>query len=190
MHVVESSVCESAAQEVFKNSWRNWLRTVELMALKLRTFSYCLWTGSDGHFGVCVFNQLKSRLRAPFWCGLFEHARDGRLRDAVELGDLRQAVVIDFAVLDDPLAINVERLASQAAAFQACPAHTGAYALDDQRTLEFRNGTDDDHDGAAQRTSSIEVLAEADELDVEVAERVEQIKEILDRARQAIAGPH
>src|SRR5947207_2221269 len=93
------------------------------------------------------------------------------------------------AIVEDQFTVDVERTATETAAFEAGAAHAGPNPLDDQAALQFRNGGDDDRDGAPQRAAGVEVLAEADELDVEMVEIVEYFEEVPDRARQAIAGP-
>ena len=64
-----------------------------------------------------------------------------------------------------------------------------AHSLDDQVTFEFGDGADDDHDGPAQRAGSVDLLAEADELDVEPVELVEHFEEVFHRSGDPVAGP-
>ena len=55
--------------------------------------------------------------------------------------------------------------------------------------FEFGDRSDDDDDGAAQRAARVDLLAEADELDVEPVQLVEHFEEVPGRAGDAIAGP-
>jgi len=50
--------------------------------------------------------------------------------------------------------------APNALSFQPGAAHAGAHSLDDQIAFEFRDGTDDDHHGPAQRSASVNVFPE------------------------------
>jgi hypothetical protein len=49
------------------------------------------------------------------------------------------------------------------AAFEFRAAHAGTNSLDDQASLQFCDGADDD-DGPAQRPAGVDLFAEADEL--------------------------
>jgi len=52
---------------------------------------------------------------------------------------------------------------------------------DDQVSLKFGNGADDDDDGSTQRATGVDVFAEADVFDVEPVEFVQHIEEVFDR---------
>ena len=73
--------------------------------------------------------------------------------------------------------------------FELGSPHAGSHPLDDQRTFQFGDRSDDDDDGAAQRAARIDLLTEADELDVEVVELVEDLEEVPGRGCEPIAHP-
>ena len=83
-----------------------------------------------------------------------------------------------LSVTEDGFAIEIEWLASDVPSFEPCAAHAGADPLDDQVAFEFRDRSDDYDDGAAQRPAGIDLLAEADEFDVEPVQLVEQFEEV------------
>ena len=74
------------------------------------------------------------------------------------------------AVLEHRSPVDIQRPATDVATFQLGPAHSGAYPFDDQVPLQLGDGADDDDDGAAQRAARVDVLPEADELDLQVVE--------------------
>src|SRR5580704_3850715 len=74
------------------------------------------------------------------------------------------------------------------AAFELGPPHAGANSLDDQVALEFGDGPDDDHNGPAQGTSSVDLFTEADELDVQPVQFVEYIEEVFYRRGDTIGS--
>ncbi len=76
------------------------------------------------------------------------------------------------------------------AALEARPAHAGAHPLDDQVALELGDHRDDDHHGPAEWAAGVELLAEADELDIEAVEFVEDFQEVAHGAGQPVAGPY
>jgi hypothetical protein len=70
-------------------------------------------------------------------------------------------------VLDDGFTIEIKRLAADVLALEPGAPHAGAHSLDDQAALEFGDSADDDNNGTAQRAAGVDLLAEADELDVQ-----------------------
>ena len=118
-----------------------------------------------------------------------QDAVDGGPGGAVIAGDLAQAHPA-AAVAQDGFPVQIERPASDVRAFQAGAPHAGADPLDDQRAFQFRDGADDHHDGPAQRTGRIDLLAEADELNPQPVELVKRFEEVACRPGDAIAGPH
>jgi len=66
--------------------------------------------------------------------------------------------------------------------FEPCAPHAGAHPFDDQVAFEFGDGADDHHNGAAQRAARVDLLTEADELDVQSIELVEHLQEVPRRA--------
>ena len=77
-----------------------------------------------------------------------QHAMDYGPGDRVGLSQLAQALPA-LAVSEDGCAVESKRRAADGAAFEARPPHAGADPLDDQAAFQFRDGSDDDHDGAA-----------------------------------------
>jgi hypothetical protein len=53
-----------------------------------------------------------------------------------------------------------------------------AHSLDDETALEFCDCTDDDHNGPTQWAAGVDLLSEADELDVESAQLVQDFQEV------------
>ncbi len=113
---------------------------------------------------------------------------DSGSRDAVSPGDLAQALAV-LAIPNDSLAIQVERWTADVLAFKPGAPHAAAHPFDDQAPLELGDRADDDDDGPAQRPASVDLLAEADELDVQPVELVQHFEEVTSRAGDAIASP-
>ena len=117
-----------------------------------------------------------------------EHALYSGCRNAVAFGDLPYALPLAaFAV--DGIAIDDQRSAADVPALEACTPHAGADPLDNKVAFEFGDGADDDDDGAAQRAARVDLLAEADELDIEAVQLVEHVEEVLHRAGDPVRGP-
>ena len=74
-------------------------------------------------------------------------------------------------------------------AFEASAPHAGAHPFDDEVALKLCDGADDDHDGSAQRSAGVDLLAETDELDAYPVQVVEHIEEVTSGACDAIARP-
>ena len=91
--------------------------------------------------------------------------------------DLAQALT-EPAVAKDGLPVEFKWFAPDLPAFEPGPAHAGPDPFDDQVAFEFRDGPDDDHDGAAQRAAGVDLFAETDELDVQAVERVQDLEEV------------
>ena len=92
-------------------------------------------------------------------------------------------------ILKDGVAIESQRLTSDVPAFEFCAAHPGPYPLDDQVALELGDGPDDDHNGPAQRSAGVDLLAEAYELDVEPVQLVEHFQEVFHRPGDPVRSP-
>lgn len=71
--------------------------------------------------------------------------------------------------------------AADVAAFQLGPAHAAPHPFHDQVALQLGDGADDDHHGAAQRAARVDVLPEADELDVEVVHLIQHLQQVFGR---------
>ena len=85
--------------------------------------------------------------------------------------------------------VELEGRPADVPAFEPCTAHAGADPLDDEVAFEFRDGSDDDHHRAAQRAAGVDLLAEADELDVQPVELIQHIEEVSDGAGDAKPRP-
>ena len=105
------------------------------------------------------------------------------------LSQLGEAVTAG-PVPDKGVAIDVEWRPAQALAFQLGAPHAGTNALDNKVAFQLGDGSDDDDHGPAQRAASIDVLPEADELDVEVGQLVQHLKKVTHRAGDTIEGRH
>jgi len=81
----------------------------------------------------------------------------------MRLCDLSQALST-IAVPQDGRTIEFERLASDVTGFELGSPHAGTNPLDDQAALQFSDRSDDNDDGPPQRSASVGLLAEADEL--------------------------
>ena len=77
-----------------------------------------------------------------------KYALDGGGGDAMTFGDLTEAVSLAAFPADGGLIEN-QGVAADVAAFEAGAPHAGAYPLDDEVALEFRDSTDDHDQGAA-----------------------------------------
>jgi hypothetical protein len=105
----------------------------------------------------------------------------------VELRDLGEAEATR-SITDDGLAIQVEGTAADMLAFQSRPPHASANPLDNEATLEFGDGSDDDENGATQWTAAVDALANRDELYAEAMELIQGFQQVTYRARHAIEG--
>ena len=141
-----------------------------------------------------VLCGLGSGLADPFWNSRLNRlffAKDtvnGGPADAVGLGDLAQALPV-LVIEPDSVAIQFQRSASDVATFEAGAPHAGFHSFDDQVSFQLRNRADDDHDGAAQRTAGVDLLAEADELDVEPVQFVQHLEEVLHGTGDPVGRP-
>ena len=96
------------------------------------------------------------------------------------LGDLTETLPL-AAIAEDSSAIQVQWITADVLAFKPGAPHAGAHSLDNQVAFELCDGADDDHDGPAQRAGSVDVFPEADELNLETVELVEDFEEVLRR---------
>src|ERR1022692_3586527 len=102
---------------------------------------------------------------------------DGRSGDQMGLRQLPQALTI-LAVAEDGGSIEDQSFPPDMPSFELGPPHTGAHSLDDQTTLQLRDGSDDDNNRAAQGPAGIDLFAEADELDVQPVKLIQQLEEM------------
>ena len=119
---------------------------------------------------------------------LAEYAEDSGAGDKMALRQLAETLSA-LPILKDARAIENKGLASDVAAFELCPPHAGPDPLDDQVALQLGDRSDDDHHRTAQRTSGIDLLAEADELDIEPVQLIEHLQEVLHRPGDTIGSP-
>src|ERR1035437_9024752 len=77
--------------------------------------------------------------------------------------------------------VQDQRISTDVLAFEPGAPHSGAHSLDDQVAFQFGDGADDDHDGPTQWAAGIDILPEADVLDLETISLVEDIEEVLHR---------
>src|ERR1035437_4344278 len=103
---------------------------------------------------------------------------DSRSAHQMGLRQLTQALTV-LPVAEDGGPIKNQSFSSDVPAFELGPPHAGAHPLDDKTALQFRDRADDDHDGPAQRTAGVDLLAEADELDVQPDKLVQNLQEVL-----------
>ena len=119
---------------------------------------------------------------------LAEYAMDSGAGDKMALRQLAEALSA-LPILKDGCAIENKRFASDVPAFELCPPHAGPDPFDDQVALQLGDRSDDDHHRPAQRTSGVDLLAEADELDVEPVQFIEHLQEVLHRPGDTIGSP-
>ena len=119
---------------------------------------------------------------------LLKHAVDGSAGDKVALRQLAETVA-PLTVPQDSVAIKNKWFTSDVAAFELGPPHASPYSLDDEVALQFGDGSDDDHNSSAQGTTSVDLFAEADELDVEPVEFVQHFEEVPHGPGDAIGSP-
>jgi hypothetical protein len=106
----------------------------------------------------------------------------------MRLGDLTQTLA-PSALLENSNAIDIEWPPADMPSLQPCPAHSCPHPFDDEIPFEFCDGADDDHDGPPERAACIKILAEADELDVEMIEFVEHLEEVAHGPCDPVRGP-
>ena len=78
---------------------------------------------------------------------------------------------------------------SDALALTAVASHAGAHPLDDQVAFQFGDGANDHDDGSAQRSSGIDALPEADELDLDSVQFAQHFKKMARGTSDAITRP-
>jgi hypothetical protein len=106
----------------------------------------------------------------------------------MRFGNLTQALA-PSALLENSNPVDFERSPSDVPSLQPSAAHSCPHPFDDEIPFEFCDGADDDHDGPPERAAGIKILAEADELDVEMIEFVEHLEEVPDGAGDPVGSP-
>ena len=113
---------------------------------------------------------------------------DGGTGSAVALCQLTEALTA-LPIPEDGDAVEVEWLASDVLAFELGPPHSRPHPLDDEAPLQLSNHPDDDDDRPAQGAAGVDLLAERDELDVEVDQFIQNLEEVLDRPGDPVGSP-
>src|SRR5262245_57489043 len=108
-------------------------------------------------------------------------AMDAGSRDPVSLRQVTETHAV-FAITQDGRTIDIEWLASQLAAFEACASHPAAHSLADQAALEFGNQGDDGEQSSAKRTLAVDVFSLRDELDAQPVQLIECFQKMADAA--------
>lgn len=93
-------------------------------------------------------------------------------------GDLGEAESA-FSIAEYRGTIDVERRPSDPPAFESGAPHAGAHSFDDQVPFKLGNGADDHHDCSTERSTCVQRLTEANELDLQVIQLIEHIEEVL-----------
>jgi len=119
---------------------------------------------------------------------LVEHALYGGGWDAITAGDLAEALAA-AAVATDGGMVEIERLPSDVPAFELGLPHACPHPLDDQAAFQLSDGADDDDDSPAQRAAGVDLFAEADELDVEPVQFIQDFQEVLGRPGDPVRSP-
>jgi hypothetical protein len=88
----------------------------------------------------------------------------------MRLSDLAEALTLS-ALLKNSNLVDIERPPADVPPLQPCATHSCPHPFDDEIPFEFCYSADDDDDGPSQRTAGIKILAEANELDVEMVVR-------------------
>src|ERR1035437_7701582 len=144
----------------------------------LCNLTHTLWHGRIGQIRPFVSWGLEGGFSKPLchgaiWPGsgclsriLSQDTLHGGRRDAVSFCDLAQALALAAVPLDGSM-VEFQRVAADVLAFKAGAPHAGPHPLDDQVALEFGDGANDDYDGSAQRAAGIDILPEADVLDLQ-----------------------
>ncbi len=109
-------------------------------------------------------------------------------RDAVSLSDVGERDPA-ITIMKDRQSIDIERSSTDVPSFQLGAPHAGAHPFDDEIALELGDGADDHDHRPAEWPAGVDILAERDELYVEVVELVEDLEEVPGRAGDAIEGP-
>src|ERR1017187_7180857 len=113
---------------------------------------------------------------------------DSGAADQVALRQLAQAVAV-LSVAEDGGPIEDQGFPSDVPAFELGSPHASAHSLDDQAAFEFGDRADDYDDCPAQRAAGVDLFAEADELDVEPVQLVQNLEEVLSGPGDPVTSP-
>src|ERR1035438_869258 len=97
----------------------------------------------------------------------------------MELGQFAEASA-PGSILQQGHAVDLQGRPADAPAFELGAPHSGAHPLDNKVALQFGDGADDHDHGPAQRAAGVDVLPEADKLEVEMSELVQNFEEVAD----------
>jgi len=84
--------------------------------------------------------------------------------------------------------IDPKWLPSKAPALCLCATETSLHTLYDERPLQLRDSRDDGEDRLTQRRAGVDLLAQGDELHVEMAEEFEALDQVPHGASEAVEG--
>jgi len=138
-----------------------------------------------------ILHGLRGGFFDPFWnrgFSLPEDSVDGRSGDQIALRQLAQALTV-LPVPQDGGPIENQRFSSDVPSFKLCPPHSGAHSLDDEAALQLGDGANDHHDRSSQWTAGVDLLPEADELDVEPVQLIEHFEEVLRGPGDSVTSP-
>ena len=107
----------------------------------------------------------------------------------VSLCDVGQALA-PIAVPEDCSPIDIKWTPSDMPTLQPGSAHTGPHPFDDEVAFQFCDGSDDDDDRPAERAAGVKIFAEADELDFQMVELVQDFEEVPNGPGDPVRGPH
>ena len=92
-------------------------------------------------------------------------------------------------VAEDSSAVEIERLASDVLTFEFGPPHACTDPFDDEAPFQLSDDPDDHDDRPAQRAAGIDLFSEADELDVQPVQLIEDFEEVFRGPGDPVAGP-
>ena len=92
-------------------------------------------------------------------------------------------------IFADSASIQFDRVSADVTAFEFSAAHAGFHSLDDQVSFELRDRADDDRDGPAERAAGVDVFPEADVFDLQPAELIQNLEEVLDGPGDPVRSP-
>ena len=127
-------------------------------------------------YGNCIFH-------------LFKQAADSGAGDAAGLCDVGQTVA-PVAVPKNSDPVDLDWTPADMPALQPCAAHSCSHPCDDKVAFQFFDGADDDDDGPPQWATRVEVLPEADELDLQMVESIQHLEEVPDGPGDPVRSPH
>jgi len=101
--------------------------------------------------------------------------------------DLTKALAL-AAVAPDSRLVDLYRVAADLTALKMGAPHAGTHPLDDEIAFQLGDCADDDHDVPAQRAAGVDVFLEADVLDLETTELVQDFEEVFGLSGVLLSG--